>query len=59
MEQAIYVKDIVLNENVTVHADPEQLVVKISEVGVIREEVEEAAAEAPEQPPAGSEPEQA
>ena len=65
LEQAIYVKDIVLNENVTVHADPEQLVVKISE-GVMREEVEEAAAaaeapvaEAPEQPPAESKSEQA
>jgi len=40
VEQAVQVKDIVLNPEITVHADPEQLVVKISEVAV-KEEVEE------------------
>ena len=40
VEQAVHVKDIVLGSGVTVHADPEQLVVKISEAAV-REEVEE------------------
>lgn len=39
-EQAIHVKDIILDPEITVHADPEQLVVKISEVAV-KEEVEE------------------
>lgn len=39
VEQAINVKDIVLDPEITVHADPEQLVVKISEVMV--REVEE------------------
>ncbi len=42
-EQAVQVKDIVLNPEITVHADPEQLVVKISEVAV-KEEVEEVPA---------------
>jgi large subunit ribosomal protein L25 len=42
-EQAIQVKDIVLNPEITVHADPEQLVVKISAVAV-KEEVEEVPA---------------
>ncbi len=40
VEQAICVKDIVLDPEITVHADPEQLVVKVSEVAV-KEEVEE------------------
>jgi len=40
VEQAVQVKDIVLDPEITVHADPEQLVVKISEVAV-KEEVEE------------------
>jgi len=39
-DQAVHVKDIVLDPEITVHADPEQLVVKISEVAV-KEEVEE------------------
>jgi len=38
--QTVHVKDIVLDPEITVHADPEQLVVKISEVAV-KEEVEE------------------
>ena len=47
VEQAINVKDIVLNPEITVHADPEQLVVKISEVMVKEvEEVPEVAEEA-------------
>ncbi len=40
VEQAVHVKDIILDPEITVHADPEQLVVKISEVAV-KEEVEE------------------
>ncbi len=40
LEQAIHVKDIILDPSVTVHADPEQLVVKITEVMVKEEEVE-------------------
>lgn len=40
VEQAIHVKDIVLDPEITVHADPEQLVVKISKV-MVKEEVEE------------------
>jgi len=40
VEQAINVKDIVLDSGITVHEDPEQLVVKVSEVAV-KEEVEE------------------
>ena len=40
VEQPIIVKDIVLDPEITVHADPEQLVVKVSEVAV-KEEVEE------------------
>jgi len=65
IEQAIHVKDIVLDPDITVHTDPEQLVVKVAEAVVKVEEVEEvvgeeeAAAEAPaegaaEQPPAES-----
>lgn len=40
VEQAVHVKDIALDPEITVHEDPEQLVVKISEVAV-KEEVEE------------------
>jgi len=42
VEQAIYVKDIVLDPEITVHADPEQMVAKISKV-MVKEEVEEVA----------------
>ncbi len=48
VEQAIYVKDITLSPDVTVHTDPEQLVVKVSEV-TVKEVVEEAVAEAEEE----------
>ncbi len=66
VDQAILVKDITFSPDITVNADPEQLVVKISEA-VVKEVVEEvvaeaeeeveaeaeaAAEEAPEQPPA-------
>ena len=65
LDQAIHVKDIVFDPDITVHADPEQLVVKVAEAVVKIEEVEvvaeeeeavetevEAPAEgAPEQPP--------
>jgi len=53
VEQAIYVKDIILSPDITVHADPDQLLVKISEAIIKEEEVvvaaeveEEVAAEA-------------
>jgi large subunit ribosomal protein L25 len=60
VEQAINVKDIVLDPSITVNADPEQLVVKVTET-FVKEEVEEAeveeeveaeapAGEAPEKP---------
>jgi len=68
LEQAIYVKDIILSPDITVHTDPEQLVVKVSEARVevveeVVEEVEEveevvAEAEAEEKAPAKEEPEQ-
>jgi len=45
IEQAIFVKDIVFDPDVTVHDDPEQLIVKISEVLVIEEEPEVVAEE--------------
>ena len=63
VEQAIHVKDIVLDPDITVNADPEQLVVKVTEAVVKVEEVEEVAVEeavaeagveAPEKPPAES-----
>lgn len=40
VEQAIQVKDIILDPDITVNIDPEQLVVKITEVMVVEEEVE-------------------
>jgi large subunit ribosomal protein L25 len=65
VDQAIYVKDIILDPEITLHAEPEQLVCKISEAQMkVEEEVTaeegeegaegEAAAEAPE----GAAPEQ-
>ena len=49
LEQAIYVRDIVLSPDITVHSDSEQLVVKVSEVFMKEEEVvEEVAAEVEE-----------
>jgi large subunit ribosomal protein L25 len=64
VEQAIQVKDIVLDPDVTVNVEPEQLIVKVTEVAVKVEEeavVEEEEAEveapaegAPEQPQAES-----
>lgn len=45
LEQAINVKDIVLDPDITVHADPEQLIVKVTEVLVIEEEEEVVAEE--------------
>ena len=50
IEQAIHVKDIDIDPSITVHADPDQLVVKVSEALVKVEEVPaeaEAEAEAP------------
>ncbi len=62
-EQAIHVKDIALDPEITVHADPEQMVAKISEA-LVREVVEEVPAEegevvaevAPEAAPAAEKP---
>ncbi len=44
LETAIHIKDLVIDPSITVHADPEQLVVKVSEVMVRAEAAEEAAA---------------
>ncbi len=38
IEQAIHVKDIILDPDITVNDDPEQLVVKVTEVMVVEEE---------------------
>jgi large subunit ribosomal protein L25 len=70
VEQAIHVKDVVLDPDITVHADSEQLVVKVAEavvkveeeevvaeeeeVEVAEAEVEEKAGEAAEKPSAES-----
>ena len=52
VEQAVHVRDIILDPDITVNADPEQLVVKVSEVMVVEEEeavvAEEEAEEAAE-----------
>ena len=48
LEQAIHVKDIVLGADFTVNADPEQLVVKVSEA-VVKEVIEEVVAEVEEE----------
>lgn len=48
LEQAIHVKDIILGADITVNADPEQLVVKVSEA-VVKEVVEEVVAEVEEE----------
>ena len=45
IEHPINVKDIVLDPDIMVHADPEQLVVKVSEAKIKVEEVEEAVEE--------------
>jgi large subunit ribosomal protein L25 len=46
LEQGIYVKDIVLDPEITVHADPQQLVVKVTEVIIKIEEEKPVAVEA-------------
>lgn len=61
IEQAIHVRDITLNPDITIFTDPDQLVAKVSEARVKEEEVveveegevpaEEEAAEEPEQQP--------
>jgi large subunit ribosomal protein L25 len=67
IEQAIHVKDIILDPDITVHTDPEQLVVKVTEVMVKEEEevvaeeeevVEVKAEEAVEKPAAEKESEE-
>ena len=65
VEQAIHVRDILLDPEITVHADPDQLVVKVSE-STVKETAEEvaeaaeavAAVEAAAETPAEGEPEQ-
>lgn len=55
-EQAIYVRDITLSPDITLNTDPDQMVVKVSEVRVERvEEVEEVVAEVEAEAPAGEE----
>ncbi len=49
IEQAIHVKDIVLNEDVIIHTNPEQLVVKISHAQMKAEEEEIAEVEVAEE----------
>jgi large subunit ribosomal protein L25 len=44
VDQAIHVSDLVLDPEITVLSDPEQLIVKISEKALAKEEVEEVAA---------------
>ena len=53
LEQAIHVRDIILDPDITVHVDPDQLVVKVTEIVIKAEEekpvaVEEVAAEGEE-----------
>jgi large subunit ribosomal protein L25 len=60
LEQAIHVKDIILDPDITVHIDPEQLVVKITEIIIKVEEekpvvAEEVAVEGEEKAEAGEE----
>jgi large subunit ribosomal protein L25 len=60
LEQTIHVKDIVLDPYITIHADPEQLVVKVTEVVIKVEEekpvvAEEVAAEVEEKAEAAAE----
>src|SRR4030042_1515063 len=46
LDQGIYVKDIILDPDITVHADPQQLVVKVTEVIIKVEEEKPIVAEA-------------
>ena len=55
LEQAIYVRDIVLGPDITVNTDPDQLVVKVSEAVVKEEEVVVPEVEAEAEVPAGEE----
>ena len=48
LDQAIYVKDIILDPDIAVRADPEQLIVKISEA-IVKEVIEEVPAEVEEE----------
>jgi large subunit ribosomal protein L25 len=61
LEQAIHVRDIVLDPDITVHDDPEQMVVKVAEIVIKVEEekpvvVEEAVAEGEEEAEAEEKP---
>lgn len=49
LEQSIYVKDVVLDPDITVHADPEQMLVKVTEVQLKVEEEEVVAEEEEEE----------
>ncbi|MFC1962072.1 50S ribosomal protein L25 [Chloroflexota bacterium] len=57
VEQPIQVRNIVLDPDITVHADPEQLVVKVSEA-IVKEVIEEAPAEEAEMAEAAAEAEE-
>jgi large subunit ribosomal protein L25 len=46
LEQAIFVKDVILDPDITVNDDPEQMVIKVAEVGVVEEPEEVAVEEA-------------
>jgi large subunit ribosomal protein L25 len=52
VDQAIHVSDLTLDPDITILSDPEQLIVKISEKAVAKEEVEEAVEVAEEGAPA-------
>src|SRR4030042_2071194 len=48
LDQSLHVKDIVLDPEIQVHDDPEQLLVKVSELAIVVEEVKPVVAEAVE-----------
>jgi large subunit ribosomal protein L25 len=56
VEQAIHVRDLALDPNITVANDPDQLIVKVAEAVI--EKVEEVAAEVEAEVPTEAEPEQ-
>jgi large subunit ribosomal protein L25 len=46
LEQGIFVKDIILDPDITVHTDSEQLIVKVTEIAIVAEEEKPVVAEA-------------
>ncbi len=59
LEQGIHVKDIILDPDITVHVDPEQLIVKVTEVQFRVEEEEVVAEEEEAEAEAGARAEEA